>query len=242
MTTTEPNGNIHSGATGRYETRAAKEAVGVSLTGSGALASKSGLPLEVGDPVSIGSGTQRWNVTGLIDAQTVQLTYDDGRSRKAKAATLLVDRPRADMPNGKYNAHPKDEALVVDLIAKWRDRDPEYTAQLEQTLEDLPFWGVGSYDTARIKELVPQALWTRVAQSKQTTLYLSLREPHNGWTHEDALIAAEGHGTLPGRRPQRAELEAMSDADLHEAVLVWGIRNDDDSRLLTRAVRDARAA
>lgn len=31
MTTTEPNGNIHSGATGRYETKAATEAVDVGL-------------------------------------------------------------------------------------------------------------------------------------------------------------------------------------------------------------------
>jgi hypothetical protein len=198
--------------------------------------------VEVGDPVSIGNGQQMWEVTGIVDAQTVQLTSNDGRNRKAKASTLVVDRPQPDTPNGRYDAHPKDEELIVGLIEQWQTRDPDYADALKATLEDLPFWGVGPTDTARIKAIVPKALWTRIAQSRARTLYLSLRAEQNCYSHEDALIAAEGHSTLSFRLPQRADLEAMSDEQLHEAVLVWGIRNYDDARLLTREVQDARTA
>ena len=225
---------------GEFKTMSRLEAAGVELSAPPSLASRTGLLVEVDDPVSIGNGAQQWRVTGVVDEQTVQLTADDGKSRKAKAATLVIGRPLAEMPNGRYSAHPKDEQIVVELIAKWQDRDPEYTAQLEDTLENLPFWGVGSYDTARIKSLVPKPLWTRVAQSPQTALYLSLRGEQNGYTHQDALTAAEGHAAMSNRRPERAELEAMSDAELRESVLVWGIRNDSEARNLTRDVQAAR--
>ena len=202
--------------------------------------SRTGLVLQVGDPIAPGSGELRWVVAELIDDVTVRLRSTTGRYRKAKSATLVVARPRPDMPNGRYSAAPSDEALILSLIDAWGPRDAAYADLLRATLEDLPFNGVGPSQRDEIKARVPRHLWARVAQSRSRSLYLSLTSEHNGYTHEDALTAADGHSTVPHATPLRADLEAMTDTQLREAVLVWGIRNNTAARDLTREVQAAR--
>jgi hypothetical protein len=204
--------------------------------------SRTGLVLQVDDPIAPGSGELRWVVAEVIDDVTVRLRSTTGRYRRAKSATLVVARPRPDMPNGRYSAAPSDELLILSLIKAWSLRDAAYTDLLRATLEDLPFYGVGSFERDEIKARVPRELWARVAQSRARSLYLSRTSERNGYTHEDALTAAEGHNTVPHATPLRPDLEAMTDAQLREAVLVWGIRNNSAARYLTREVQAARAA
>jgi len=171
--------------------------------------SRTGLVLQVGDPIAPGSGELRWVVAELIDDVTVRLRSTTGKYRKAKSATLVVARPRPDMPNGRYSAAPSDAPLILSLIEAWSPRDAAYADLLRATLEDLPFNGVGRSERDEIKARVPRHLWARVAQSRSRSLYLSLTSERNGYTHEDALIAAEGHSTVPHATPLRGDLEAV---------------------------------
>ncbi|WP_251151275.1 hypothetical protein [Cellulosimicrobium sp. Marseille-Q4280] len=199
-----------------------------------------GVDILAGDTVvKVGGGysATAWTVVGAKGEKvTVASQNNPATRRHVNLADYTIVRPDPNYPTPEgYAAALYNQDQIEALRDVWADRDPGYAAALQDVIDDLPMRKVGStYRQAMVDQVAPEH--RREVAEGPYSLYFSLRNGHNGWSHDDALTAANAHNALPFRPPTAEQLRAMDDEQFRAHHLAWRIRNDDATRELVEQI------
>lgn len=126
--------------------------------------------------------------------------------------------------SGRFAAWPAPDA-VGGLDALQETQAPDTSDRNKELAQARPLDAVGPEYRQWMLELVAPADRADVAEG-DFELYFALRRMGNPYTHEDALVTANGHAELSTEAPSRKALLAMDDDEFRKHQLVWDMRRD----------------